>query len=68
MVRIVFPPISIMLVAWHIGWVPPPHSSVNTTLEPSLLNTAVCQSEKLVSARASIRTGFSGSVMSTSSP
>ena len=58
MVRIVLPPISIIDVFWHIGPVPPPHSSVNTTFLPSLLNTAVCQSEKFVSARASRRTGF----------
>ena len=44
------PPISIIVLAWHIGDVPPPHSSVKTTFLPSLLNTAVCQSEKLVSA------------------
>ena len=68
MVSVVLPPISIMLVAWQFGDVPPPHSSVNTTFEPSLLNTAVCQSEKFVSARASRRTGFSGFEMSTSRP
>ncbi len=62
------PPISIMLDAWHIGDVPPPHSSVNTTFEPSLLNTAVCHSEKFVSACAASRTGFSGFEMSTRSP
>src|SRR6476660_1010162 len=65
-VNVVLPPISSMLVAWHIGPVPPPHSSVNTTFEPSLLNTAVCQSEKLVSDAAARRTGFSGFDTSTS--
>jgi hypothetical protein len=45
-----------------------PHSSVKTTFEPSLLNTAVCQSEKLVSAAASRRTGLSGFEMSMSIP
>src|SRR5215467_6808530 len=59
-VRIALPPISIMLVFWQLGEVPPPHSSVNTTFEASLLKTAVCQSEKFVSAFASMRTGFSG--------
>ena len=67
-VRIVLPPISIMLVAWQFGDVPPPHSSVNTTFEPSFENTAVCQSEKFVSALASSRTGHSGSETSTSRP
>src|SRR3954469_1120444 len=67
-VRMVLPPISIMLVAWQFGDVPPPHSSVNTTFEPSLLNTAVCHSEKFVSALASTRTGNSGFEMSTSRP
>jgi hypothetical protein len=61
-------PISIIELAWHIGDVPPPHSSVNTTFLPSLLKTAVCQSEKFVSAFASRRTGFSGFDTSTSSP
>ena len=55
-------------MAWHLGDVPPPHSSVNTTFLPSLLNTAVCQSENIVSATASRRTGFSGLEMSTSRP
>ena len=68
MERIVLPPISIIELAWHIGDVPPPHSSVNTTFLPSLLKTAVCHSEKFVSDFASSRTGFSGLDMSTSNP
>src|SRR5688572_20186175 len=66
--RIVLPPISIIELAWHMGDVPPPHSSENTTFLPSLLKTAVCQREKFVSDFASSRTGFSGFEMSTSSP
>src|SRR5437764_6449563 len=68
MVRMVLPPICIMLLAWQFGDVPPPHSSVNTTFEPSLLNTAVCHREKLVSDAAARRTGFSGLDTSTSKP
>src|SRR5688500_2150129 len=68
MERIVFPPISIIELDWHLGDVPPPHSSVNTTFLPSLLKTAVCQSEKLVSALAARRTGFSGLEMATRIP
>src|SRR6476646_4506696 len=50
-----------MLDAWHIGPVPPPHSSVWMTFFPSLLNAAVCRPWKLfVSVSASRRTGFSG--------
>ena len=37
----VLPPSSIMLEAWHIGPVPPPHSSVWMSFLPSLLNAAV---------------------------
>ena len=47
---------------------PPPHSSVKITLVPSLLNVAECQYEKFGSATASIRTGFTGSEMSTRRP
>src|SRR6185295_19584870 len=68
MTSVVFPPCCIMLVAWHIGPVPPPHSSVNTTFLPSLLKTAVCQRENVVSDTPSRRMGFSGFVMSTRSP
>ena len=68
MVSVVLPPISSGCCFWQLGDVPPPHSSVKMTLEPSLLNTAVCQSEKFVSAAASRRTGRSGLEMSTSSP
>ena len=60
------PPSSIMLDAWHIGPVPPPHSSVWISFLPSLLKAAVCRPWKLfVSVSASSRTGFSGFVMST---
>src|SRR5262245_65224844 len=55
-----------MLPAWHIGPVPPPHSSVQSVFLPSLLNPAVCRPWKLlVSVRADSRTGFSGLEMST---
>src|SRR3954471_1778561 len=58
---IVLPPSSMMLPAWHIGPVPPPHSSVMMIFLPSLLNPAVCRPWKLlVSVRADRRTGFSG--------
>src|SRR6185503_1913933 len=67
-VMMVLPPISIIELAWHIGDVPPPHSSVNTTFLPSLLNTAVCHNEKLVSVFASSRTAFAGLETSTRRP
>ncbi len=55
-----------MLPAWHIGPVPPPHSSVQRVFLPSLLNPAVCRPWKLlVSVRADSRTGFSGFEIST---
>src|SRR5262249_42765587 len=63
---IVLPPSSMMLPAWHIGPVPPPHSSVQMVFLPSLLNPAVCRLWKLlVSVMADSRTGFSGFEMST---
>src|ERR1043166_1191723 len=63
---IVLPPSSMMLPAWHIGPVPPPHSSVQSVFLPSLLNPAVCRPWKLlVSVRADSRTGFSGFEIST---
>jgi len=68
MVSVVLPPSSSGFVAWQLGARPPPHSSVNTIFDPSLLKTAVCQREKLVSATASSRTGCSGSEMSTRRP
>src|SRR5437764_574506 len=55
-----------MLPAWHIGPVPPPHSSVQRVFLPSLLNPAVWRPWKLlVSVRADSRTGFSGFEIST---
>ncbi|NIP59431.1 MAG: hypothetical protein GWO00_16155, partial [Gemmatimonadetes bacterium] len=50
------------------GAPPPPHSSVKTTFEPSLLKVAECQYAKLGSATAERRTGFTGSVMSRRIP
>src|SRR5437762_927049 len=62
----VLPPSSMMLPAWHIGPVPPPHSSVQRVFLPSLLNPAVWRPWKLlVSVSADSRTGFSGLEMST---
>src|SRR5262245_5412434 len=58
-----------MLSFWHIGLVPPPHSLVTMSFEPSLLNAAVCRPWKLLSSlTAAIRTGFSGFDMSTRIP
>src|ERR1700712_4089655 len=58
-----------MLLAWHIGPVPPPHSSVQMLFLPSLLKPAVCRPWKLlVSVRVDSRTGFSGFEMSTRMP
>src|SRR5262245_57147735 len=63
---IVLPPSSMMLPAWHIGPVPPPHSSVQSVFLPSLLKPAVCRPWKLLlSVREDSRTGFSGFEMST---
>src|SRR5262245_31928214 len=65
----VLPPISIMLSFWHMGPVPPPHSLVTMSFEPSLLNAAVCRPWKLLSSRTEeIRTGFSGFEISTRMP
>jgi len=62
----VLPPSSIMLDFWHIGPVPPPHSSVWISFLPSLLNAAVWRPWKLfVSVSASRRIGFSGFEIST---
>src|SRR6476646_2227688 len=47
---------------------PPPHSSLNSTIEPSLLNVAECQNEKLESATAATRFGFGVSLMSSKRP
>jgi hypothetical protein len=68
MLSVVLPPISSGCCFWQLGEVPPPHSSVKTIFLPSLLNTAVCHSEKFVSAAAAMRFGFSGFEMSTSRP
>src|SRR5262245_55097428 len=58
-----------MLSFWHIGLVPPPHSLVTMSFEPSLLNAAVCRPWKLLSSRTElIRTGFSGFEISTRMP
>src|SRR5687768_11426879 len=58
-----------MLSRWHIGPVPPPHSLVTTSFEPSLLNAAVCRPWKLLVSRMwAIRTGFSGFEISTRMP
>src|SRR5262245_34538386 len=55
-----------MLPAWHIGPVPPPHSSVHSVFLPSLLKPAVCRPWTLfVSVMADSRTGLSGFEMST---
>src|SRR5512146_3453822 len=52
--------------AWHIGPVPPPHSSVQRVFLAWLLNPAVCRPWKLlVSVMADKRTGFSGFEIST---
>ena len=45
----------LLLLAWHIGPVPPPHSSVKTTFLPSLLNTAVCHPWKYARRSAKVR-------------
>src|ERR1044071_6872124 len=52
----------------HLGAPPPPHSSENSIWVPSLLNVAECQYEKFESAAASMRRGWAGSLMSSSSP
>src|SRR5258707_8225661 len=55
-------------VTRHFGCSPPPHSSVNSTLVPSLLNVAECQNAKFESAAAAMRRGLAGSLMSSSTP
>ncbi len=50
------------------GRLPPPHSSVNSTLVPSLLKVAECQKAKPGSVTASSRLGRSGSLMSKMMP
>src|SRR5207302_8324421 len=61
-------PHSGLSVARHLGCSPPPHSSVNNSLVPSLLNVAECQNAKFESATAAIRRGWTGSRMSSSKP
>src|SRR5262245_45116606 len=61
-------PHSLGSLARHLALPPPPHSSENSSLVPSLLNVAECQYEKLESAAASTRLGLAGSRMSSSSP
>jgi hypothetical protein len=55
-------------VARHLACPPPPHSSLNRILVPSLLNVAECQYEKLLSATAFRRRGLAGSLMSSRNP
>src|SRR5215210_1238269 len=68
MVKIASAPHSFGSVARHLGAPPPPHSSENRILVPSLLNVAECQYAKFESATASRRVGFAGSLMSSSKP
>ena len=49
------------IVARQRGADPPPHSSVNRILLPSLLKVAECQNDMLGSAAASMRTGCAAS-------
>src|SRR5688572_703678 len=53
---------------WHIGDVPPPHSSENSSLVASLLNVAECQNANAGSATSSRRLGFATFLVSRSSP
>src|SRR5262245_11997098 len=50
------------------GWPPPPHSSENRTLVPSLLKVAECQNDMLASPAISIRYGLAASLISSSRP
>src|SRR6188474_2493947 len=45
-------------IDWHIGCVPPPHSSEKRSLVPSLLKVAECQNANAGSATSSNRFGF----------
>ena len=67
-VKIASAPHSYLSVARHRGCPPPPHSSVNRSLVPSLLNVAECQKEKFESATAPIRFGWDASRMSSRRP
>src|SRR6185436_4379298 len=68
MVKIASAPHSLLSVSRQRGADPPPHSSLNSTLVPSLLNVAECQNDMLASAAKSSRTGCAASRMSSSSP
>jgi hypothetical protein len=67
-VKIASAPHSGLSVARQRGCEPPPHSSEKRTFEPSLLNVAECQKEKLESATAAMRFGFATSLMSSRKP
>src|SRR5439155_19784299 len=67
-VKIASAPHSYLSVARQRGCPPPPHSSVNRSLVPSLLNVAECQNEKFESATALIRFGWATSWISSSRP
>src|SRR6186997_304237 len=68
MVKRASDPHSYLSVERQRGWLPPPHSSLNSILVPSLLNVAECQNDMLGSATSAMRTGFTGSLMSSSKP
>ena len=55
-------------VDWHIGFVPPPHSSENSSFVASLLNVAECQNANAASATSSNRFGCVTSLMSSNRP
>jgi hypothetical protein len=68
MVKSASAPHSGLSVERHRGDDPPPHSSVNNTFVPSLLNVAECQKAMFASAAASIRIGWATSRISSSRP
>src|SRR6187551_2026488 len=61
-------PHSSLSVARHRGADPPPHSSLNSTFLPSLLNVAECQNDMFLSAAKSMRFGLTTSLMSSNRP
>src|SRR5437899_11570171 len=67
-VKIASAPHSGLSVTRQRGWRPPTHTSVKSTLLPSLLNVAECQKEKFESDTAPIRFGFAASRMSSRRP
>jgi hypothetical protein len=67
-VKIAFAPHCGRSVSRQRGAVPPPHSSVKISFEPSLLNVAECQYAKFGSVTSSMRFGFAGSAMSIRIP